>query len=289
MGKSKSPDIPPPPSFQANANVNPNIDFLSDVGLGLARGGFLPGRSGGDVDLSFLNPLVELNPEVTQQAVGLASRDVIRARDTAQQNILNQLEANNQLTSSVTGNRLADLNEQFSGDIADIATTFYLADVERSLSNTASLFELGLNTTGQATNLGLSDQGQRNEFALQNYNNQVAASLAANQASGRGGLLGGGLGTLLGGGIGFLAGGPAGAAIGAGLGGAAGGSFGEAVSPSASGTGGGFIQGGFGLAGAGAGNLFQPTNTFGAPTGQADIGLNNRLLLQQQRAVGGLA
>lgn len=270
MGKKSSPSIPEPPSFQANPNVGPNIDFLSDVGQGLGRGNFL---NESDPLLGFLAPLTQINPEATQAAVDLASRDVIRMRDRAQQDILNQLEANNQLTGSTTANRLGDLNEQFSSDISDIATNFYLADVERSMTNTGNLFQLGLGTTSDATNLGLSDQGQRNEFALQNFNNQVAASMAAQQ-SGSGGFLGGGLGTLIGGGAGFLFGGPAGAAIGAGLGGSVGSGIGEAFSPSISGAApGAFTQAGFSLAG----------NALG------DRGLSNRDFLFGQRKQLGVA
>lgn len=280
MGKKSSPELPPVPTFQANANVSPNIDFLSSVGKGLASGNFM---NASDPQLGFLNDLVSLNPEATQRAVQLASRDTVDIRNKAQQDFLNQLEANNQLTSSVTGNRLSDLNEAFSSDIADIATNFYLADVNRAFSNTASLFELGLNTTGNATNLGLNDQGQRNEFALQNYNNQLAASLAG-QKSGSGGFLGGSLGTLLGGGLGFAVGGPGGAAIGAGLGGAAGGGIGELFSPSQSGAGAaGFTQAGLGLAGAG----FANTNFFGTPQATpTDAGAANRTSLLNQRLLG---
>lgn len=304
MGKSKAPSIPEPPSFQANPYVDPNVGFLSSVGQSLARGGFMPGNavklpSGfEDVNLSFLNDLVTLNPEATQTAVDLASRDVIRMRDQAQQSILNELEANNQLTSSVTGNRLSDLNEAFSADISDIASQFYLADVERRMSNIANLFELGLNTTGQATNLGLADQQQQNQFNLANYSNQVAASVANQQESAGGGLLGGGLGSALGLGAGLLlapaTGGAsallAAGALGAGVGGALGAGVGGTLFPgSSNGTlGASYAGGSLGLAGLAAGNVFQPTNTFGG-TAQADLGLNERLMLQNQRALGGVA
>lgn len=298
MGKKSSPEIPEAPSFQPQANVNPNIRQQSSIGAALSFGGFLPdvgpstfGRSDIDaVDLSFLEPLVTLNPEVTQQAFGLASRDVERVRDRAQQDVLNQLEANNQLTSSTTANRLSDLNEAFSADIADIATTLHLADVERALGNTAGLFELGLNTTGNATSAGLQEQQQRNSFALQNHSNQIAASLASQSQSSGGGLLGGGLGTVLGATGGFLLGGPAGAAIGGGLGGSVGAGIGGGLFP-AQGTvdpGLGFIGGGASLAGLGLGS-FTPTSTFASPSGQADLGLNERLALLNQRALGGSA
>lgn len=283
-GKDKGPDLPAAPVFEAQPNVAPNIDFLSETGLGLARGEFL--REEGP--LSFLRPLATINPEVTEQAVSLATRDVTRLRDRAQQDILNQLEANNQLTSSVAVNRLSDLNEEFSADIADIATTFYLADVERSLRNIGGLFELGLNVTGQATGLGLTEQAQRNEFALQNFENQVAAAVAAEGSSQGGGLLGGGIGTALGAGIGAFLAAPtgglsigAGAAIGGGLGGAVGSAAGGTISPARGQVdpGLGFIGGGLSLAGAGAG-LFRPTSIL---SDSDDFGLSSRLRLIEER------
>lgn len=171
MGKSSKPNFPSPPEFKPFPTVPGDITTLSNVGRGLTAGNFL---NPDDPTLGFLNDLVTLNPEATQQAVGLASRDVIETRDRAQQDVLNQLEANNQLTSSTTVNRLSDLNESFSSDIADIATTFYLADVERSLGNIGSLFGLGLDTLNTSAGLGQNQQAQENEFALQRYDREVA-------------------------------------------------------------------------------------------------------------------
>ncbi len=171
MGKSSKPNFPDPPSFQAFPTVEGDIRTLSDAGRGLVAGDFL---NPDDPRLGFLNQLVTLNPEATQEAVGLASRDVIRTRDLAQQDILNQLEATNQLTSSTTANALTSLNEQFSADISDIATTFYLADVERSLANIGGLFELGLGTVQTSTQLGQEQQSQVNAFALQKFDRDFA-------------------------------------------------------------------------------------------------------------------
>lgn len=180
MGDGAKPNYPSPPDQYQNPYVNPNIGTLSSIGQGLARGNFMPGRNEAlpagfeDVDLSFLNDLVSLNPKATQTAVDLASRDVIRMRDDAQQDILNQLEANNQLTSSVTGNALTDLNREFSADISDIASEFYLADVERMFSNTMNLFGTGLNTLNTATNLGLAEQEQQNSYLWNKYGADTA-------------------------------------------------------------------------------------------------------------------
>ena len=173
MGKPSKPNFPAPPSFQAFPTVAPDITFLSELGRSLSTGAFLPGRSG-PVDLSFLQPLVTTNPAATKQAVDLASRGTIEARDRAQRDIVNQLEASNQLTSSVAVNRLSDLNQSFASDIADINTQFYLADVERSLANTMSLFGAGPQIVGQSVGLGQNQQAQQNEFALQRYDRELS-------------------------------------------------------------------------------------------------------------------
>lgn len=172
MGKPSKPNFPSPPSFQPFPTVGPDIQFLSDLGRQLSLGGFLPGRSG-TFDLSFLHPLVTTNPEVTRQAVDLASRGTIETRDRAQRDIVNQLEASNQLTSSTAVNRLADLNQSFGRDIADINTQFYLADVERSLSNIMSLFGGGPGLVSNSVGLGQNQQGQMNDFAKWNYEQQL--------------------------------------------------------------------------------------------------------------------
>lgn len=246
------------PPFQPQANVNPNIGFLSDVGQSLGSGGFL---NPDDPFTGFLNPLVTPNNALVQAQLGLAQRDITEAFQDFRLGTVNQLEANNQLTSSVANTALADINKAFTSDIADVATNFFIADVERSLGNIGSLTELGLNTTGQATNLGLNDQSQRNTFALQNFDNQLALELA-NQGQSRGGIGGaltGGLGGAAGGAaVGSLfpgAGTAIGAAIG-GLGGAAAGGFGS------QGTGGAIFSGGAGAAGLAAGGFFSPTNLF---------------------------
>lgn len=284
MGGSSSPSLPDAPSFQENPFVGPNIGFLSSIGQSLARGGFMGGGVSlppgfENVDLSFLQENVNLNPEITQQAIGLASRDITERAEDFRQQTVNQLEANNQLTSSVANTSLQEINEAFNQDIADVATTFHLADAERALSTRLNLFELGLNTTGQATNFGLSDQSQQNEFALQNYNNQVAASLAG-QGSERGGL-GGALTGAAGGAAAGSFFGPIGTAIGAVGGGLAGG-FGS------SGTGQSLFAGGAGALGASrglGGGGFTPTSQFGTQ----DQGLNARLQALFERQQTGVA
>lgn len=154
------------PEFYQNPNVRTNIDLLSRVGRGLLTGGMVGvGEEAGL--LSFLQPLTSLNPEMTQKAIGLASRPTIEAQQRAQQDMINQLEANNQLTSSVTGNALADLNKSFSQDIADISTRFSLADEERAMSNIYNLFMAGSPMVQSATSLGLQEGQQQNEWNLE--------------------------------------------------------------------------------------------------------------------------
>lgn len=171
MGKPSKPNFPSPPSFQADPFLQSSQQGLSATGDALRTGKFM---NPDDPTVGFLNQLVALNPEATQTAVNLASRDVIRMRDQAQQNILNELEANNQLSSSVTGNRLSDLNEAFSSDISDIASQFYLADVERSLANVSALFGTGLDTLNAVGGRGLQNQQQVNSFNQTRYGQEVA-------------------------------------------------------------------------------------------------------------------
>lgn len=171
MGKSSKPEFPDPPQFQPDPFLQKTQQGLFNTGDALRQGLFL---NPDDPTVGFLNDLVTLNPEATQTAVGLATRDVERVRNEAQQSILNQLEANNQLTSSTTGTALTELNREFSADISDIASQFYLADVERAFTNTANLFGLGLQTLDTVGARGLENQAQTNEFALNRFDRQVA-------------------------------------------------------------------------------------------------------------------
>lgn len=267
MGKKSSDNVDAlqAPVEASNVVTQPALDLLARQSSGLATGGFLDPSN---PDVGFLNPLVTPNNALVQAQLGLASRDVIEFQERARQTTLNDLEANNQLTSSVTGNRLSDLNEAFSSDISDIATNFYIADIERAFSNTASLFELGLNQTGNVGALGLQDEAQRNSFRLQNFNNQLALAQLKDQNANSGGGFGGALKGALGGGISGLVasgGNPIGGLAGAGLGGAAG-FFGDEAS------GGQILGGGFQLGGASLGNRggFQSTNVFGRDSGSTN-------------------
>lgn len=221
MSKKKSPSLPDAPTFQPDPFVGKSQEGLFETGDALRKGLFL---NENDPTVGFLNQLVSLNPELTQAAIGLASRPVIDAQERAFQDTINQLEANNQLTSSVTADSLGKLNKSFSRDLSDISTRFNLADLERAMGNIGGLFETGLGTLSDVGNRALSNQGQVNQFNLANYENQVAKALYDQQNSGGRGGLGGALQGAVGGGMtGFMVGGPIGALVGAGVGGAAGG------------------------------------------------------------------
>ena len=263
MGKNKGPDLPATPSFKDNPFFQSAISGLSGLGSALTQGRFLDSA---DPDVGFLNPLVSMQPEITKDAIGLATRDITERRDVAQQDIINQLAANNQLQSSVTGNRLADLNQSYSSDISDVSTQFRMADAERALGNIGGLFELGINTTGNVGTLGLASQQQQNTFNQQNYENQVAAALNSQKSGGGlmgaigGGVGGASLGALAGLALAIPTGGlsiPAGLALGAGLGGIGGATMGGlSGDPMAGASFGGAMGTTASLAGA-----FQPTNT----------------------------
>jgi hypothetical protein len=207
--------LPKAPEWYTDPTAEKTIPALGEAGLGLSRGDYLDPNSA----LGFLAPLTQLNPEITQRAFGLAARPVIDAQQDAFTQIRNELAANNQLSSSVASSRLGDLQKGFSRDIADISTRFELADLERAMTNTRDLFQLGLGTLESASSLGLTNQQQRNSFNLTNFENQlglaVAPNLLAPQTGGISGGLQGGLGGAL---TGFELGGPVGGLVGFGLG-----------------------------------------------------------------------
>lgn len=194
--------------------------MLFPIAQGLSQGKF---NDPNDPNVGFLNELVRLNPEATRQAISLETRDVESSQQRAFQQIINELAANNQLESSVTGNRLADLQQDYGRNIEDINSKYYLADVDRALANTSDLFKTGLGLGSDIRGGALQNQSQTNEFNLANFQNQVTADMLNKPVATRGGF-GGALTGALGGGLtGFMLGGPVGAAIGAGAGGLAGG------------------------------------------------------------------
>lgn len=236
MGSSNSPSLPSAPNYWKSGVASQTMADLQRYGKALMSGGF---TNAGNELVGWLNPLVSLNPEATQTAVNLASRDITKNYERSNQDIINTLAANNQLESSVTGNRLLDAQDEYLNVLGDINSQFYLADVERALGNMAGLFETGLNTTGNAANLGLNREQMRNAFNQQNYENKVAATLASDNGGGwmdslTGGLGGAGMGALAGLALAIPTGGlsiPAGLAIGGGLGGLTGAAMGAMGNP----------------------------------------------------------
>jgi len=246
MGKSKGPELPAAPKFQADPTAATGIPDLLKYGQELSSGDF-GGR------LSWLKPTISNDNTANSLAFAQAKLQP-QFRDTLQQ-ITNQAAANGQLNSSTFTDALArsqsDLNSQYQAILSQQA----INDSNQSNTNRLALFGQGLNSIQNASQLGLSNQGQANDFNLQNYNNQVAAAIAG---KGTGSNMFGGLGTALGAGAGFLIGGP----MGAGLGATIGGGLGGTIDASRGGTGSaGFSGMGGGLGLLGSSMLANPLTT----------------------------
>lgn len=246
MSKKKI-DQPDAPEFQAEQNVQPNINQLSDLGGRLTSFDF-----GGE--LSPLQDTIDLDPEVTRLALDFAQNSLSPAFNRTRQNTINELANLGSLTSSTTSNAFAqqdfDLNQQFQAITSQAA----LADRERALGNRLNLFGTGLNTLESATGLGLNQQTQLNAFEQQKFENQIALNELNRDTSG--GLVGGLTGAIGGGLAGFSIGGPYGAIAGA-LGGGLAGGFGP------QGTGGQFLNAGS-MLGASSLKAAKPGSTAGA-------------------------
>lgn len=215
MSKSKSPSVPDAPSFQADPNVAWSQNTLKgEVPKMLSLSG-LP------------DPLMEAintSPQITALTLQRLQAQLEPSYRTGMQNITNTLEANNQLTGSTTASALGNYQSDYMAQLTAAGAEAGIQDINRALQNRMSLYGTGLNTAAGVGNTALSNQNQMNQFALQNYENQVTAALAS-QPSARGGLLGGAIGAIGGGIAGFAMGGPVGAGIGA-LGGGLAGGFG---------------------------------------------------------------
>lgn len=253
MGKSKGPELPKAPTFQADPSAATGIPDLLKYGQELSSGDF-GGR------LSWLKPTISNDNTANSLAFAQAKLQP-QFRDTLQQ-ITNQAAANGQLNSSTFTDALArsqsDLNSQYQAILSQQA----IADNNQSNTNRLALFGQGLNSIQNASQLGLSNQGQTNDFNLQNYNNQVAAAIAG---QGTGSNMFGGLGTALGTGLGALLALPTGGLsvlAGAGIGGAIGGGLGGTIDASRGGTGSaGFSGMGGGLGLLGSSMLANPLTT----------------------------
>lgn len=235
MSKKKSPSIPEAPSFQTDPNVAWSQDVLKSQVPNLLSLSGLPAP---------LMEAINTNPQITQLTLqGLQAQldPVYRQR---RQDTINTLEANNQLTGSTTASSLGNLESDYMAQLTAAGAEAGINDINRALQNRVNLYGTGLNMAAGVGSTGLNNQNQMNQFALQNYENQVAAALLSQpQQSGgwagglTGGLGGAGTGAMIGTMIMPGIGTAIGAGIGAGIGGFAG-------SQAPSGTGGQFLGAG---------------------------------------------
>lgn len=223
MSKPKAPSLPSVPEFQANPIFQEGAEDL--LGLGQQLTSF--DLTGG---LAPLADVINVNPDVV---AGMFAGLEPYFRDISQ-NTINELAANNQLESSVTANRLGQIESDFQNAL--LANTVPL--IQSALQNRLNIFGTGLNTLNQATAFGLEGQNQLNTFNLANFENQVAKAVAE-QKPRRGGITG------------ALTGGVGGALTGLALAPFTGGA---SLIPSLVGGVGGAVAGGFGTPGTG-GNL----------------------------------
>lgn len=147
-----------------------------------------------------LQDVISFNPEITDLALKTIQAQMAPQIRDQQQSIINQLAANNQLESSVTADALSRFNTDIASQMQSFVYQAGMQDINRALQGRQDLFGLGLNATGQATGMSFQDQSARNNFNMQNYENQVGAAIA-NQKN-QGGLMG----ALSGAGGGALAG-----------------------------------------------------------------------------------
>lgn len=221
MGKSKSPSIPSAPSFQADPNLAWSQDYLKGQTNYLTQG---LTTEGGNL-AGLLGDTINVSPLVSQYSQQLAQSQLDPAFRVRQQDMMNQLEANNQLTGSTTASSLGNLNADYMASLTGMQAQYGLADVQRALNTRVELYGMGLNTGQAVGSNALSNQNQMNQFALANYENQVASALMS-QGSQKGGWLGaiqGAIGGAMSGASAGSAAGPygaiAGGVVGAGLGG----------------------------------------------------------------------
>ena len=251
MGRSSSPQPSfNAPSYYQDPLVGQSNQSLFGLGQGLTSGSIYDQNP-------WLRDAVSMNPDITRLTLeGLSSQLGPQLR-TSRQDIINQLEANNQLTGSTTASALGNIQSDYEARLVGAGAEAGIADINRALANRVALFGTGLNAIQGAGQGAQTSQNSQNQFNLENYQNQLA-DFYARQPQQKGGLTG----ALTGGFGGALAGASFGpqAAIAGGLAGAAAGGFGP------SGTGGALFQSGAGLAGSNIGNRYS-----GGATGRESI------------------
>jgi len=206
-----------------------------------------------------LSDAVSMNPQITQLTLQGLQAQLAGVHRQGLQDIGNQLSANNQDTSSTANSAYGNFETDYQNQLVNAGAQAGIADINRALSNRVSLFGTGLNAIQSSGQGAQTASNAQNSFNLENYQNQVAKTLAE-QKQQTGGLVGGLLGGGAGGALGLLAlTNPATApfALGIGLGGAAIGGTAGALGPV--GTGGALFQAGSGLAGSRLGNNYSPS------------------------------
>ncbi len=248
MGKGKT-ELPATPKYFEDPQFKSGLDELFGLGGKLTNFDF----SG---NLSPLKDTININPDVLSGFFSSLQPYYNQMR----RGTMNELAATNQLESSVTANRLG----QIDTDMANTLQGYTSQLIQQALQNRISLFGTGLNTISGATGLAGTNQSQRNQFNLSNYENEVAAALAGKDSSGglMGGLTGAAGGAMGGASLGaLLAPFTAGLSIpmGALYGGLAGGGIGGALGYfGSSGTGGQLLSGGARMLGSSFGSQKLP-------------------------------
>jgi hypothetical protein len=272
MGSKKSPTLPPTPTYIQDPLVGQANQSLFNLGQGLTSGSIYDQNLG-------LAEAVNTNPDITRLTLeGLQAQLAPQLR-TSRQDIINQLEANNQLTGSTTASALGNIQTDYESQLVNAGAQAGIADINRALSNRVALFGTGLNTIQSAGQGAQGAQNAQNQFNLANYENQIAKVLGE-QKQQSGGLVGALTGGLGGAALGiaaapFTGGLSLGLTSGlAGIGAAAGG-FGP------SGTGGALFQSGAGLAGSRLGNT--------AVSGTSQAPIYSAGAIQPESIYGGLA
>lgn len=246
---SKKSSIPDTPQWQPDPNVAWSQDRLKEQ-YGYLMSGLT--TEGGSLS-GLLGDAINISPEVSRLSQQYAQAQLDPAYRQQRQDVINTLEANNQLTGSTTASALGNLSADYMSSLTGMQAQYGLADVERALNNRMQLYTTGLNIGQNVGQAGLQNQEQMNQFALQNYENQVAAAMMNknNSSAGMWGSLGG---AAIGAGIGTLVAPGVGTALGASLGGSIGGAaFGGSSA-------GGQMSSGLGmLGGYMAGSKYAPT------------------------------
>lgn len=172
MGKSKSLELPTPPTQYTNPLQQGDISYQSGLGHDLTSGNF-------DGNLSWLKPTINNNNSANalSYAQGLLAPQF---RDNIQ-NITNQAISNGQNTSSTFGDALAKASGDTNSAYQSILAQQAIADSNQSNSNRLNLFGSGLNTLQQGLGNEQQDSSATNSFNLDNYSNLVAKAIQDNQ------------------------------------------------------------------------------------------------------------